>query len=145
MLERCVDYKLVGGGAEPIVIDQAVDFLQALLDLLTELHVHLEVWFFNQLIVTHAHAQWGKGIGGCNSSSAQTATLCNLGIWATHKHNEVGENWLHMLDTAQECHKLDVAVIAVSTVDHDIVLSANVHNWPSIVIGKGRVRLLVQM
>ena len=43
MLERCVDYKLVGGGAEPIVIDQAVDFLQALLDLLTELHVHLEV------------------------------------------------------------------------------------------------------
>ena len=50
-----------------------------------------------------------------------------------------------MLDTAQECHKLDVAVIAVSTVDHDIVLSANVHNWPSIVIGKGRVRLLVQM
>jgi hypothetical protein len=45
MLERCVDYKLVGGGAEPIVIDQAVDFLQALLDLLTELHVHLEVCF----------------------------------------------------------------------------------------------------
>ena len=43
MLERCVDYKLVGGGAEPIVIDQAVDFLQALLDLLTEVHVHLEV------------------------------------------------------------------------------------------------------
>ena len=50
-----------------------------------------------------------------------------------------------MLDTAQECHKLDVAIVAVSTVGHDIVLSANVHNWPSIVIGKGRVRLLVQM
>ena len=43
MLERCVDYKLVGGGAEPIVIDQAVDFLQALLDLMTEVHLHLEV------------------------------------------------------------------------------------------------------
>lgn len=48
MLERCVDYKLVGGGAEPIVIDQAVDFLQALLDLLTELHVHLEVLFLSR-------------------------------------------------------------------------------------------------
>ena len=56
MLERCVDYKLVGGGAEPIVIDQAVDFLQALLDLLTELHVHLEVCakcFLNSLAAVH--------------------------------------------------------------------------------------------
>ena len=43
MLEKCVDYKLVGGRAEPIVIYQAVDFLQALLDLLTELQLHLEV------------------------------------------------------------------------------------------------------
>lgn len=43
MLERCVDYKLISCGAEPIVIDQAVDFLQALLDLMTEVHVHLEV------------------------------------------------------------------------------------------------------
>ena len=52
MLERCVDYKLVGGGAEPIVIDQAVDFLQGLLDLLTDLHVHLEVCFLSPLVVS---------------------------------------------------------------------------------------------
>lgn len=43
MLEKCVDYKLVSCGLEPIVIDQAVDFLQGILDLLTEVHVHLEV------------------------------------------------------------------------------------------------------
>ena len=43
MLERCVDYRLASCGAESIVIDQAVDFLQALLDLLTDVHVHLEV------------------------------------------------------------------------------------------------------
>ena len=51
MLERCIDYKLVGSGAEPIVIDQAVDFLQALLDLLTELHVHLEVYSLILLVM----------------------------------------------------------------------------------------------
>ena len=55
MLERCVDYKLVGGGAEPIVIDQAVDFLQALLDLLTELHVHLEVYSLFLLVMIYVY------------------------------------------------------------------------------------------
>ena len=41
MLESCREDG--NQSAKGIVIDQAVEFLQALLDLLTNLHVHLEV------------------------------------------------------------------------------------------------------
>ena len=43
MLDGCTEDKLKSNADEPIVIDQAVDFLQSLFDLLTKLHVHLEV------------------------------------------------------------------------------------------------------
>ena len=58
MLERCVDYKLASCGAEPIVIDQAVDFLQALLDLLTNVHVHLEVSARDKITCLASHQQY---------------------------------------------------------------------------------------
>ena len=50
MLESCTEEKVCpsegegeGVGERSIVIDQAVEFLQALLDLLTELQLHLGV------------------------------------------------------------------------------------------------------
>lgn len=46
MLERCTEDKVYSDGKQPedcIVIDQAVEFLQALLDMLTELNLHLGV------------------------------------------------------------------------------------------------------
>ena len=43
MLDGCTEDKLMSGNNQPIVVDQAVEFLQALLDLLTGLHIHLEV------------------------------------------------------------------------------------------------------
>ncbi len=43
ILGGCTEDKLRGKPEPPIVIDQAVDFLQALFDLLTKVHIHLEV------------------------------------------------------------------------------------------------------
>ena len=52
MLESCVEDTSYdrkagggggGGGGRPLVIGEAVEFLQTLLDLITEQHLHLEV------------------------------------------------------------------------------------------------------
>ena len=46
MLESCVEENLLDRkGGKPIVIGEAVEFLQALLDLITEQHLHLEVGY----------------------------------------------------------------------------------------------------
>ena len=62
MLDGCTEDKLKGKTDKPIVIDQAVDFLQSLFDLLTKLHVHLEVsrLFTQTLIIqwTCRHNRW---------------------------------------------------------------------------------------
>lgn len=60
MLESCVEENLYdGNGHRAIVIGEAVQFLQALLDLITEQHLHLEV--IKGLVVS----QW---IRSCNTS-----------------------------------------------------------------------------
>ena len=43
MLESCVEEEGRGAGS-PIVIGDAVEFLQALLDMMNDQHLHLEVW-----------------------------------------------------------------------------------------------------
>jgi len=50
MLESCADQHedgpaIVNSSPKPIVIGQAVEFLQALLDMMTEQNIHLEVRF----------------------------------------------------------------------------------------------------
>ncbi len=51
MLSGCTEDKLAGKSSPPIVIDQAVDFLQALLDLVSKIQIHLEVSCWN--LYTH--------------------------------------------------------------------------------------------
>jgi hypothetical protein len=53
MLESCVEENLYdGNGRRIIVIGEAVQFLQALLDLITEQHLHLEVRI-NRVVCGH--------------------------------------------------------------------------------------------
>ena len=55
MLESCREDD--NQSATSIVIDQAVEFLQALLDLLTNLHVHLEVCATCVCVCIHVDVQ----------------------------------------------------------------------------------------
>ena len=78
MLETCVEQNLPEGrGSRPLVIGEGVEFLQALLDLITEQHLHLEVvsqfyaniFFFINVAMFNALLEQGGDLGLYQDSS----------------------------------------------------------------------------
>ncbi len=81
MLESCVDHEgegsKPGSSHNPIVIGQAVEFLQALLDMMTEQNIHLEVNTVHSSATPPGHVDYGLCIAAWDKGFVERRLKCD--------------------------------------------------------------------